>query len=370
VIEADETANSELIRDSLKDDLLPMTAQHHQRLISVIVPVGARRSEIKELYSQYKAGLVALGLPYEIIFVLDGPREDASRGLDELLQMGEELTVVSLTRCFGEAAALMAGFERASGDTILTLPAYYQIESADIRKLVAALATADVAIGYRWPRYGNAIDRMRRGAFHRLVNFVTGSRLRDLGCGARALRRQVIEEIDLYGDQHRFIAILATRLGFRVTEVPVRQSARDRLARIYRPREYAHQVLDLFSIFFLVRFTKRPLRFFGMLGAATFSTGSLLIAWLCAQRLFFDEKLADRPALLLGALLLVLGMQIFVLGLLGELIIFTHARGLKDYRVEEVIQYPDTLALPDSASERNSLGKPDMAESSRPAVTA
>lgn len=309
--------------------------------ISVIVPVCGRRSELRPLYFQYKAGIAAIGLPFEFIFVIDGNRTDASRALEELLNDGEDLTVISLTRSFGEAAALMAGFERAQGSVIVTLPAYYQIESQDIPKLVAALGSSDMAIGYRSPRYGNLFDRMRRSAFHGLVNFVTSARLQDIGCGARAMRRQVFEEMDLYGDQHRFMAILATRLGFRVSEVGMRQSPQDRRARVYRPKEYAHHVLDLFSIFFLVRFTKRPLRFFGMLGAATFGVGVAIIALLSVQRLFFDEKLADRPALLLGALLVVLGMQVFALGLLGELIIFTHARGMKDYRVQEVIQYPD-----------------------------
>lgn len=309
--------------------------------ISVIVPVCGRRSELRPLYSQYKAGIEAVGLPYEFIFVIDGNRTDASRALEELLSDGENVTVISLTRSFGEAAALMAGFERAQGSVIVTLPAYHQIEAQDIPKLVAALSASDMAIGYRSPRYGNAFDRMRRSAFHGLVNFVTSAKLQDIGCGARAMRRQVFEEMDLYGDQHRFMAILATRLGFRVSEVAMRQSPQDRHLRVYRPKEYAHHVLDLFSIFFLVRFTKRPLRFFGMLGAATFGIGAVIIAFLSVQRLFFDEKLADRPALLLGALLVVLGMQVFALGLLGELIIFTHARGMKDYRVQEVIQYPD-----------------------------
>jgi glycosyltransferase involved in cell wall biosynthesis len=316
------------------------------KLLSIIVPVGSRHADVGALYAEYKAGVAAVGAPYEFIFVLDGPRPDVARVLDELLRAGENITVLMLTRTFGEAAALMAGFERATGDVIITLPAYHQIEAADIRKLVAALADADVAIGHRWPRYGNLFDRTRRAAFHALVNFVTGSRLRDLGCGARAMRREVLEEIDLYGDQHRFIALLAARLGFRACEVDVRQSTRDRLARIYRPREYVRYALDVFSVFFLVRFTKKPLRFFGMLGAATFSIGALLIIWLTVQRLFMGHPLADRPALLLAALLVVLGMQIFALGLLGELIIFTHARGMKDYRVEEVIQYPDAVATP------------------------
>jgi hypothetical protein len=255
----------------------------------------------------------------------------------------------------------MAGFERAAGSVIVTLPAYHQIDPAEIPKLIAALSSSDMAVGYRSPRYGNMWDRMRRSAFHGLVNFVTGSRLRDIGCGARAMRRQVFDEMDLYGDHHRFMAILAARLGFRVSEVAMRHSEQDRLQRVYRPKEYAHHVLDLFSIFFLVRFTKRPLRFFGMLGAVTFGVGASLIAIMSAQRLFFDEKLGDRPALLLAALLVVLGMQLFALGLLGELIIFTHARGMKDYRVQEVIQYPEAEAASDeetgcdpaAAGERN-----------------
>lgn len=340
--------------------------------VSVIVPVCGRRSELRTLYTQYKAGIAAVGLPFEFIFVLDGDRTDASRTLQQMLEEGEDFTMISLTRSFGEAAALMAGFERASGSVIITLPAYHQIEPQDIPKLVAALGSSDMAIGYRSPRYGNWLDRMRRSAFHGLVNFVTGSRLQDIGCGARAMRRQVFEEMDLYGDQHRFMAILAARLGFRVSEVAMRQSPQDRHERVYRPKEYAHHVLDLFSIFFLVRFTKRPLRFFGMLGAATFGIGAAVIAFLSVQRLFFDEKLADRPALLLGALLVVLGMQVFALGLLGELIIFTHARGMKDYRVQEVIQYPETVASSaevtdvEPADGRNR----DIRQTAPPAMTA
>jgi len=348
--------------------------------LSVIVPIGARRTrDLKSLYAAYKTGVLATGLSHEFIFVLDGPRPEVHRALEAMLHQGEEFTVVSLTRHFGESAALMAGFEQASGEWILTLPAYEQVESADIRKLVAALDDSDMAVGHRWPRYGNFLDHARRAAFHGIVNFVTRSHFRDLGCGVRAMRRQVLEEIDLYGDQHRFISILATRLGFRVSEVSLRQSSQDRLERSYRPREYIHYLLDLFSIFFLVRFTKKPLRFFGMLGAATFSLGALLIVYLSITRLLLGEPLADRPALLLAALLVVLGMQVFALGLLGELIIFTHARGLKDYRVEKVIQYDDAgieVGVEPSSPEISSSGisspgrSTDIRQAPPPAVTA
>lgn len=318
-----------------------MPIQPEIQLLTVVIPVGARYTDARALYAEYKTGLAALPMPHEILFVLDGPRPKFADQLDELLARGEQFTVIRLTRSFGDSAALMAGVERAAGDAILTLPPYQQIEAADIRKLVAGLDSADVAVAMRSPRAAGMFDRMRRSLFHRFVRSLTGLQFNDLGCGARALRRRVFDELDLYGDQHRFLPIIADRLGFRVAEVAVRQSVQDRHDRVYRPREYMRYAIDLFSIFFLVRFTKRPLRFFGMLGATTFSAGALIIAYLCIERLVFNHELADRPALLLATLLVVLGMQIFALGLLGELIIFTHARDMKDYRVEEVIEYHD-----------------------------
>jgi glycosyltransferase involved in cell wall biosynthesis len=256
-----------------------------------------------------------------------------------LLERGEKFTVIVLSRSFGEASALTAGFEYATGKTIVTLPAYHQIEPADIGKLIDGLDEADVVIGRRWPRAGGPFERLRRDLFHGLLAWVTRVRFRDLGCGARAIDRRVLQEIQVYGDQHRFIALLADRQGFRIREIDVRQSPRDRFAGIYEPRVYTRGFLDIFTVFFLVRFTKKPLRFFGMAGVTTFAVGALAITWIVVERLFFDRALAERPALLLASLLVVLGAQLFALGLLGELIIFTHARGLKDYQIESVIQY-------------------------------
>jgi glycosyltransferase involved in cell wall biosynthesis len=329
-----------------------MPTKPELKLLTVIVPVGGRYGDARKLYAEYKAGLSALPIPSDILFVLDGPRPTFAAQLDELMAAGEQFTVISLTRSFGGAAALMAGVERATGDAIVTLPAYQQIDAADIRKLIAGLDSADVVVAMRSPRAAGPFDRLRRSVFHRFVRSMTGLNFNDLGCGARAVRRRVFDELDLYGEQHRFLPVIADRLGFHVAEIAVRQSPHDRLSRVYRPREYARHALDLFSIFFLVRFTKRPLRFFGMLGATTFSVGAVLIAFLCAERLLYNESLADRPALLLATLLVVLGMQIFALGLLGELIIFTHARDLKDYRVEEVIQYEDA-PKPDAPLEQS-----------------
>ena len=316
-----------------------MIERNRKVQLSVIIPVGARHSDLAELFAEYRAGVEPLLMTHEFIFVLDGPHPDVLEQLEPLIDAGN-IILVCLNRRFGESTALMAGFERASGDLILTLPAYHQVEGSQIGKLVAALDGADVAVGWRWPRAGGVLERLRRRAFHAMVRLVTGMRLHDLGCGARALKHSVLEELSLYGDRHRLLAILADRQGFKVAEIELSQSRLDRFEGVYLPGDYAHLVLDVFTVFFLVRFTKKPLRFFGTLGASMFGAGGLIILYLVVDRLLFGQSLSDRPALLLAALVVVLGLQLFALGLLAELIIFTHAQHLKDYRTAEIIQYP------------------------------
>jgi glycosyltransferase involved in cell wall biosynthesis len=330
--------------------------------LSVIMPVGKRHAaDVATLYAEYKAGLAALEIPYEFIVVLDGPRPEVAATLQRLLARGENLIVISLTKRFGEATALMAGFQRACGRVIVTVPAYHQIQGREIGKLVWALEKTDLAIGRRWPRAGSRFEIFRRNVFHWLIAG-GGQRFNDLGCGARAMKRRVLEEISLYGDQHRFLPVLANRQGFRIVEIDVAQSPLDRYDGGYPMREYVHRVLDIFTVFFLVRFTKKPLRFFGMVGATTFVIGAALVAWLAVDRLVFLHPLADRPALLLSSLLVVLGMQLFALGLLGELIIFTHARDIKDYQIDEVIRYPEGAVAGSAAAANRGVTAAQMDE--------
>jgi len=315
--------------------------------ISAIIPVGKRHAnDLLALYAEYESALDALGVTYEVIMVLDGPRPELAADVQRLLGSGASIAVIGLTRRFGEATALVAGFQRARGRTIVTLPAYHQIRGSEIGKLVRALGVVDLAIGRRWPRVGGRFEAMRRNLFHRMLASVTGQRLHDLGCGARAMKRRVLEEITLYGDQHRFLPVLASRNGFKIMEIELQQSPLDRYEGGYALREYVRRALDICTVFFLVRFTKKPLRFFGMVGVSTFLVGAVLVAGLAIDRLAFGHPLADRPALLLSSLLVVLGMQLFALGLLGELVIFTHARDIKDYQIEEVVRYP-AQKLPD-----------------------
>lgn len=312
--------------------------------ISVIIPVGRRRVDLAPLHAEYAAALARTGRRVEFIYVIDGNLVDAGHAVSRLVDSGAPVTGVFLTRHFGESTALMAGFENASGDIIVTLPAYRQVVADDITRLLDALAGADIALAHRWPRAGGAAERLRRELFHGMVAGITGRKLHDLGCGARAMKRRVLEEIVLYGDQHRLLPALADRQGFRIVEVRVRQSPLDRNDSGYALREYLHRLLDIFAVFFLVRFTKKPLRFFGMVGAGILAIGALVMLYVVVERLFFGVALADRPVLLISSLMVVLGMQLFALGLLGELIIFTHAGGVKDYQVDRIIEHPGSPA--------------------------
>jgi glycosyltransferase involved in cell wall biosynthesis len=310
--------------------------------VSIVVPVSDRWADLVDLHHSYKAAIQSTGRTHEFIYVLDGPLPQAAAALLTLRRQGEAIAVITLARYFGEATALMAGFEQASGEIVLTLPAYNQIEATEITLLIDALAECDIAVGHRWPRFGGAFERFRRAAFHRFVRGVTRQNFHDLGCNARAMKHSVCAELQLYGDLHRFIPVLADRQGFRVREVKLRQSPKDRFAHIYRPREYTRRVLDIFTILFLVRFTKRPLRFFGTIGFTMFLLGALAILVMVIERMFMGQALGERPALLLASLLAVLGLQLLAIGLLGELVIFTHARQVKDYQVAEVVHFPDS----------------------------
>ncbi|MEX0729880.1 MAG: glycosyltransferase [Aquisalimonadaceae bacterium] len=305
--------------------------------LSVIVPITERYDDPAELFEAYDAALAATGRTYELIYVLDGLYPDTRAMLEGLQASGRPVRVLQLSKSFGEATALTAGFEHAAGDVLMTLPAYYQVDPASLPLLVEALGENDMVVVRRWPRNDSRFNQIQTRIFNGLLGFLTGARFHDLGCGVRIFRRAVPDEVTVYGDQHRFMPVLAARQGFRVEEIDLPQSSRDSFRRVYGPGVYPRRMLDMLTVFFLIKFTKKPLRFFGLIGTGTAGIGGLIVLYLVIARLFFDVSLADRPALLLSSLMVVLGVQIFGLGLIGELIIFTHAKDIKEYTVREIV---------------------------------
>lgn len=306
--------------------------------VSAIVPVSRRTQDISDLAIEYISALSGTDRSFEILFIIDGEKPAVFDSLKRLAEGDKRIRIVKFAKEFGEATAVSAGFRLSKGSLIMTLPAYFQVEPSSIVTLLDSLESCDMAVARRSPRqHKSAFEIQRRNLFHWLIKVSSGEAFSDLGCAARAFRREILEEIPLYGEQHSFLPVLASKQGFRVTEVDIPQSSRDRFEGRYGAREYLHRMLDIFSVVFLVRFTKRPIRFFGMIGSITFVFGGLVVMTVVIQRLFLGMPLANRPALLVGSLLTVLGLQVFALGLLGELIIFTHAREIKEYTIEKTV---------------------------------
>lgn len=307
--------------------------------ISVVVPVSERHDDLRDLYHEYSQEISRAGHSFEFIFVLDGPQPEAYQMLMDLKKEYEKITVVALNRWFGEAAALSVGFEKARAPLILTLSSYFQVEPFEVRRILQTIVEkgSDLIIVWRFPRIDSLFNRVQARIFHWITGILTGTSFNDISCGLRVMKRTVAEEIHLYGDLHRFFPLLAYQRGFKVEEVQVRQSIHDAKRRLYGPGVYLRRLLDILTLFFLFKFTKKPLRFFGLVGSGLFGVGTVIIGYLGLYRLLGLGGIANRPLLILGVLLMVLGVQLFSIGLLGEIIIFTHARKMEEYTVERIL---------------------------------
>jgi glycosyltransferase involved in cell wall biosynthesis len=307
--------------------------------VSVVIPVCEGHGDVREIYAQYARELASSGYSCEFIFVIDARDGKGIANERQLKELGPAIRMLALNRSFGEAAALSLGFEKARAPVIVTLPAYFQVEPRGICEVIKTLAKndMDLVVSRRFPVPDRLFSRLRSRVFHRLVRVVSGSTYRDLACGVRAMKRKVAEEVTLYGDLHYFFPILAYQRGFKIAEITVQPSRHDNGRRLFQPASYLRRLLDLLNLFFLVKFTRKPLRFFGSIGAALFASGTIITGYLGAYRLLGLGGIADRPLLILGVLLMVVGVQLFSIGLLGELIIFTHAREVKEYQIKDVL---------------------------------
>ena len=307
--------------------------------LSVVIPVTERHDDLAQVFESYVQALEPSGRDLQFIFVLDGGFDHLGNEIRALEAGLHTVELVSLTRTFGESAALSVGFDEARFDLVMTLPAYLQVKPAGLMQLFDEIDSAEMVIARRWPRGDASLNRLSGRLFHFLLRHTTKVTFHDLGCSVRLFKRRILREITIYGDQHRFFPVLVDRRGYRVKEIDLPQAEEDKQARIYRPGVYVSRMLDIMSVFFVARFTKKPLRFFGMLGTVFMGAGVAVLAVAVIQRLFLDVPLADRPVLLLGTLLVVLGAQLLALGLIGELIIFTHAGDLKEFAVAETVNF-------------------------------
>ena len=310
-------------------------------MISVVVPVHDEDQSVEPLYEELRAALYPLDRPWEAVFVDDGSTDGSLAALTRLHAAAPNVTVVRLRRNFGKAAALAAGFEYAEGDVVVTIDADLQDDPAEIPRLLAKLDEGfDLVSGWKVQRRDPISRRIPSRIFNAVVGRVSGLRLHDLNCGLKAYRADVVRNLRVYGELHRFLPVLAHDRGYRVAELAVNHRPRGHGKSRYGVERYLRGFLDFLTVWFMGRYRHRPLHLFGGLGVAMGAIGTILLVYLTVLKLS-GEAIGHRPLLTLGVLLVVVGLQFFSLGLLSELITSHHAErtgATDDYHVDEVLR--------------------------------
>ncbi len=293
-------------------------------MISVVVPVRDEEHTVAELHEQLVAALEGRGEPWEAVFVDDGSRDRTHAALVRLHDSVDNVKVVRLRRNAGKAAALDAGLREAEGDVVVTIDGDLLDDPAEIPRLLAKLDEGfDLVSGWKTKRR----DPLRRRIPSRLFNAVTGRlsglRLHDLNCGLKAYRAEVVHGLRIYGELHRFVPVLAHYRGFRVAELPVNHRPREHGRSRYGMERYVRGFLDLLTVTFMGRYRHRPLHLFGGLGLTASISGGAILAYLTVIKVG-GARIGDRPLLMLGVLLVVVGIQFLAVGLIGEMLTSHH----------------------------------------------
>ncbi|WP_414551166.1 glycosyltransferase family 2 protein [Anabaena sp. CCY 0017] len=309
--------------------------------VSVVVPVRDEVESLPLLLEAIASNIRETNFSYEIICVDDGSTDGSAEYLKEQAQIRTDLKAVLLRRNYGQSAAMAAGFKYAIGKVIVTLDADLQNDPADIPLLLAKLEQGyDLVSGWRHQRQDAVVSRLIPSKIANwLIGKVTEVKLHDYGCSLKAYRSEVLADMNLYGELHRFLPALAYIEGARITEIQVRHHARRFGHSKYGIWRTFRVMMDLLTIYFMKKFLTRPMHVFGLLGLGSMVTGTLIGIYLTFIKLALGESIGNRPLLILAVLLLVTGVQLFCFGLLGELLMRTYheSQGRPIYRVREVV---------------------------------
>lgn len=290
--------------------------------LSVVIPVYNEEENVKLLHERLKGALDSLNNGYEILFIDDGSTDRTLSILEEIQAKDKNVVVLSLRRNFGQTAAFAAGFDFARGDVVVTMDGDLQNDPADIPKLLELIKDNDLVSGWRKKRKDPFFTRRLPSIIANwLISRVTGVKLHDYGCSLKAYRREVIKNLKLYGEMHRFIPAVASWYGVRVAEVETVHHSRLRGKSKYGILRTIKVVLDLITVKFLQSFSTKPIQFFGPVGVFSGLLGFLILLYLSIDKLFFGHDIGGRPLLLLGALLIIVGIQLIGMGLLGEMLV-------------------------------------------------
>jgi len=289
--------------------------------VSIVVPFLNESPNLKPLCDEIKLAMESVDKQYEVLFIDDGSTDDGLEVLEDCRAQMPQIKVISFRRNFGQTAAMVAGLDYAEGEIVVTLDADRQNDPADIPAMIAKIEEGyDMACGWRHDRQDTYISRKLPSMLaNRLISTITDVRLHDYGCTLKAMRKELAKRVTLYGEMHRFIPAVASGVGAKIAEVKVNHRARTAGESKYGISRTFRVILDLITVKFLLRFHARPLHFFGMPGLVLGGLGGALITYLSIARLFFGVPLSDRPLLIFGFMLLIIGLQFILFGLIGEM---------------------------------------------------
>ena len=295
----------------------------------MVVPARDEEHTVEQLYAELAIALDELDPEWEVVYVDDGSVDATFAAMTRLHERHDNVRVVRLRRNAGKAAALDAGFAEAEGTVVVTIDCDLQDDPAEIPRLLAKLEEGfDLVAGWKSDRADPRARRLLSRVFNTVAGRMSGLRIHDMNCGLKAFRANVVQELPLYGELHRFIPVLAHDRGFRVTEVAVRHRPRTHGRSRYGVERYVRGFLDLLTVTFMGRYRHRPLHLFGGLGLGLSTGGFAILLYLTIVKLTGDA-IGGRPLLTLGVLLVVVGIQFLSLGLLSELITSQHVERMR-----------------------------------------
>ena len=308
--------------------------------LSVLVPVLDEEGSVLELAERVVAVLDGLGRSFEVVFVDDGSRDATPRRVHEAHQRDPRVKLVRLRRNFGKAAALSAGYDHCSGRLVITMDGDLQDDPEEIPRLLATLERDDLDLvsGWKRQRRDPATKKLPSLLFNWVTRRLAQVDLHDFNSGFKVYRREVLGEIAVYGELHRYIPVLASRRGFAIGEVEVNHHPRRHGSSKYGWDRFYKGLLDLITVLFITKYTRRPLHLFGGFGLLFLATGFAVDAYLAWGWFFRDEALSNRPLLLLGILLMLLGFQVLTTGLIGEMITYKNFRRRDSYSIKEWLE--------------------------------
>ncbi len=288
--------------------------------ISLVIPLYNEEGSLPELNSQLEKVFSKLNLSYEIWFIDDGSIDNSLSILKELNANNNNIKILSFQKNFGKSAALSEGFKNANGDIVITMDADLQDDPNEIPKLIEKIESGyELVSGWKKKRYDPITKTIPSKLFNTITSILTGIKIHDFNCGLKAYRKQVIKEIPVYGELHRYLPVLAHWRGYKVGELIVQHHPRKYGKTKFGARRFLSGFFDLFTVLFLTRYRQKPLHLFGFFGLLSFASGFLISLYLTVIWLQ-GHGIGQRPLLFLGVLLIIVGMQSFSIGLVGEMI--------------------------------------------------